>query len=152
MLDRADQPDRWSMARKYGLLSAGGGSRYWKPVRHLTPGKRVFAYVGGAGYVGIGRVTGEMMPARDARVEADGTLQPLVDQPELSTEKWNDAASEDPELAEMVVPVEWLGTRPIEEAIWEKGLFSSQHVACKLRDENTIRTVEAAFGLDPTTD
>ena len=152
VLDRADQPDRWSIARKYGLLSAGGGPRYWKPLRHLTPGKRVFAYVGGAGYVGIGRVTGEMIPARDARVEAHGQLQPLVDQPELSAERWKDAASEDPELAEMVVPVEWLGTRPVEEAIWEKGLFSSQHVACKLRDENTIRTVESAFGLDLTAD
>ena len=64
MLDRADQPDRWYIARKYGFLSAGGGSRYWKPLRHLTPGNRVFAYVGGAGYVGIGRVTGEMTPAR----------------------------------------------------------------------------------------
>ena len=152
VLDRAEQPDRWAIARKYGLLSAGGGSRYWKPLRHLTPGKRVFAYVGGAGYVGIGRVTGEMIPARDARVEANGQLRPLVDQPELSADRWKDAASEDPELAEMVVPVEWLGTRPIKEAIWEKGLFSSQYVACKLRDENTIRTVESAFGLDPTTD
>jgi hypothetical protein len=31
-----------------------------KPLRNLAPGKRVFAYVGGAGYVGIGEVTGEM--------------------------------------------------------------------------------------------
>lgn len=151
VLDRAEQPDRWSIARKYGLLSAGGGSRYWKPFRHLAAGMRVFAYVGGAGYVGIGRVTGGMIPARDARVEIDGQLRALVDQPELSAERWKDAASENPELVEMVVPVEWLGTRPITEAIWEKGLFSSQHVACKLRDENTIRTVESAFGLDATT-
>ena len=152
VLDRADQPERWSVARKYGLLSAGGGSRYWKPLRHLTPGKRVFAYVGGAGYVGIGRVTGEMTPARAADVEIDGQSQPLLSQPELSAEKWKNAASEDPDLTEMVVPVEWLGTRPIEDAVWERGLFSSQHVACKLRDENTIRTVESAFGLDATTD
>ena len=152
VLDRAENPGRWSIARKYGLLSAGGGSWYWKPLRHLTPGKRVFAYVGGAGYVGIGRVTGEMIPARHARVEINGDLKPLLDQPELSTDQWHHAASDDPERTEMVVPVEWLGTRPIEEAVWEKGLFASQLSACKLRDENTIKTVESAFGLDPTTD
>lgn len=141
-------PNRWSLARKYGLLNAGGGSWYWKPLRHLTPGKRVFTFVGGAGYVGIGRVTGEMVPARHARVEISGGLQPLLDQPELRDEKWQRAASDDPERTEMVVPVEWLGTRPIEEAVWEKGLFASQITACRLRDENTIKTVEAAFGLD----
>ena len=111
VLDRAENPGRWSIARKYGLLSAGGGSWYWKPLRHLTPGKRVFAYVGGAGYVGIGRVTGEMIPARHARVEINGDLKPLLDQPELSTDQWHHAASDDPERTEMVVPVEWLGTR-----------------------------------------
>ena len=88
VLGRAGQTDRWSIASKYGLLNAGGGSWYWKPLRNLTPGKRVFAYVGGAGYVGIGRVTGEMIPARDAKVEINGQLQSLLDQPELSTERW----------------------------------------------------------------
>ena len=62
VLGRAGQTDRWAIASKYGLLNAGGGSWYWKPLRNLTPGKRVFAYVSGAGYVGIGRVTGEMIP------------------------------------------------------------------------------------------
>lgn len=31
---------RWEIARRYGLLNAGGGSWYWKPLRNLTPGKR----------------------------------------------------------------------------------------------------------------
>ena len=150
VLGRAEDPypNRWSIARKYGLLNAGGGSWYWKPLRHLTPGKRVFTFVGGAGYVGIGRVTGEMVPARHARVEINGGLQPLLDQPELRDEKWQRAASDDPERTEMVVPVEWLGTRPVEQAVWEKGLFASQITACRLRDENTIKTVESALGLD----
>ena len=51
----------------------------------------------------------------------------------------------------MVVPVEWLGTRPLDEAVWEKGLFASQVTACRLRDERTIETVESAFGLDAAT-
>jgi hypothetical protein len=62
------EDSRWELASKYGFLSAGGGSWYWKPLKNLTPGKRVFAHVGGAGYVGVGVVEGEMIPARDAFV------------------------------------------------------------------------------------
>lgn len=150
VLGRAGESDRWSIASKYGLLNAGGGSWYWKPLRNLTPGSRVFAYVGGAGYVGIGRVTGEMIPARDARVEIHGQLQSLLDQPERTAEVWERAASDDPDVTEMVVPVEWLATRPLDQAVWEKGLFASQVTVCRLRDERTIETVESALGLDPT--
>lgn len=149
VLGRAGETHRWLVASKYGFLNAGGGSRYWKPFQNLEQGKRVFALVAGAGYVGIGRVVGKMIPARDAKVEVEGEPRSLLDQPELHTDWWRNAASDDPELTEMVVPVEWLGTRPLEEAIWEKGLFASQHIVCKLRDENTIRTVESAFGLSP---
>ena len=93
-----------------------------------------------------------MIPARDARVEINGQLQPLLDQPELVTERWQGAASDDPEVTEKVVPVEWLATRPIEQALREKGLFASQVTVCKLRDEHTIITVESAFGLDSAID
>lgn len=147
VLGRASDTRRWSVASKYGMLNAGNGSWYWKPLRNLTPKKRVFAYVAGAGYVGIGRVTGEMIPARDATVDIDGRSQPLLDQPELSTEKWANAASEDPEETEMVVPVEWLAIRDPDQAVREKGLFTSRATVCKLRDEHTIKTVEQAMGL-----
>jgi len=44
ILGRADDgAERWAMASKYGLLNAGGGSWYWKPLRNLVPGNRVFA-------------------------------------------------------------------------------------------------------------
>lgn len=152
VLGRASDTRRWSVASKHGMLSAGRGSWYWKPLRNLTPKSRVFAYVAGAGYVGIGRVTGEMIPARDATVEIDGQSQPLLDQPELRTEKWANAASEDPEETEMVVPVEWLAIRDPDQAVQEKGLFASRVTVCKLRDEHTINTVEQALGLNTDSD
>ena len=58
-----------------------------------------------------------------------------------------DAASEDSKVTEMVVPVEWLGTKPLHQAVPGKGLFTSRVTACKLLDTHTIETVEAAFGL-----
>jgi len=143
VLGRVDDSDRWSIARRYGFLNASGGSWYWKPLRSLTPGKRVFAYVGRAGYVGMGQVTHEMIPARDAEVEVNGQVQSLLDQPGLSAEWRERAASDDPDLTEMVVPVKWFATRSINEAVWERGLFASQITVCKLRDEHTIKTVES---------
>ena len=118
-----------------------------KPLRNLEPGHRVFAYVSGAGHVGIGRVTGKVIPARDAQVEIDGRRQPLLDQPDVSAAWKQDTASDDSQVTEMVVPVQWLAARPVEQAFREKGLFASQVTACKLRDTHTIETVESAFGL-----
>ena len=51
----------------------------------------------------------------------------------------------------MVVPVEWLAARPVDQAFREKGLFASQVTACKLRDAHTIETVESAFGINTAT-
>ncbi|MXW96865.1 MAG: DUF91 domain-containing protein [Acidimicrobiaceae bacterium] len=145
-LGRAGMMYRWELASKYGLLSAGGRSR----LRNLKPGTRVFAYMPGSGYVGIGRVTGQMIPARVAEVEIDGERQPLLDQPHPDEEWAERAESTDPDVIEMVVPVEWLAPESIREpdqAFREKGLFASQLTVCKLRDEHTIKAVESAFAL-----
>lgn len=151
VLGRVEQGGhRWNLANTYGFLSAGGGSWYWKPLKNLSPGNRVFAYVGGAGYVGVGRVTGEMLAAREAKVEIEGHLQPLLERPDLDPTFLERASSDDLEVTEMVVPVDWLAARDLDGAFWEKGLFASQVTVCKLRDERTIETVEEAFGLsDP---
>jgi hypothetical protein len=143
---RADQEeDRWEIARRYGLLNAGGGSWYWKPLRNLTPGARVFVYVGGAGYVGIGEITGALMPAGDAIVDVDGTPTKFADLPGIPDRIRSRAQSTDPEVVEMVVPVTLQVARPIDQAVSERGLFASQVTVCKLRDERTIETVEQEF-------
>jgi len=93
-----------------------------------------------------------MIPARDAQVDVDGQLQPLLDQSDISAAWWRqNAASEDPEVIEMVVPVKWLATRPVEKAFSEKELFTPRQTFCKLRDTPTIETVESAFGLNEAT-
>lgn len=139
---------RWEIARRYGLLNAGGGSWYWKSMRNLTPGKRVFAYVGKCGYVGVGVVDGTIAPARDVEVEVDGQMVPLPDAPGVDERFARRAQSTDDEVTEMVVPIRWIKTRPVEEAISETGLFASQVTACKLRDERTIEVLEDRFDLD----
>lgn len=138
---------RWMLASKYGFVGAGGGAWYSKPLRNLTIGKRVFAYVGGAGYVGVGEVTGEVIKLRDLMVQQDGQAIKVVDQPEVPESIRTRALSEDDDLTEFAVPVAWLETRPVSEAVMERGLFASQVTVCKLRDDRTIEVVSSAFGL-----
>ena len=154
-LGRSGQGDeRWVLARKYGFLNAGGGRWYWEPFQNLKPEHRVFAYVPGYGYVGIGRVIGEMILARDAKAKLAGELRSLLEVPEASPKMKNEMGLTDLELATRVVQVDWIGRpRLIENAVREKGLFSNQRTVCKLRDKHkrTIETVESAFGVDEST-
>jgi hypothetical protein len=143
---------RWEIGRTYGFVGAGGGSWYSKPLRNLTLGKRVFAYVGGAGYVGIGEVTGQMLPLRDLEVEWDGKIVRVIDQPEIGEDLRQRAWSNDEHVTEYAVPVQWLAQRPVPDAVAERGLFASTVTVCKLRDDRTIECVVSALGLDESDD
>jgi hypothetical protein len=138
---------RWDLGRKYGLVTAGGKPWYWKPLRNLEPGHRVFAYVGGAGYVGVGEVTGTVRLLRETTATIDGVEVPVVDQPDMDPTIRARALLTDDDLTEYAVPVQWTVTRPIEQAVMKPGLFASQIPACKLRDDRTITFVTSAFGL-----
>jgi hypothetical protein len=142
---------RWEIGRAYGFVGAGGGSWYSKPLHNLTPGKRVFAYVGGAGYVGIGEVTGEILPLRDLETERDGTRVRVIDQPEIADDVRKRAKAEDEDVTEYAVPVRWLAQRPVDSAVAERGLFASQVTVCKLRDDRTIEVVTSALGVEEDT-
>jgi hypothetical protein len=50
--------------------------------------------------------------------------------------------------AEWVVPVEWTDARPLDAGFWEKGMFASQHSACKLRQEFTLGRLADHFNID----
>jgi len=137
--------ERWSIASDYGFLSAGGGSWYSKPLWNLKEGNRVFVYVGGAGYVGVGEITGEAIHAANAVFEIGGGAQRLIDQPGIPEDFKMRALSNDIDEREVVVPVRWLAKRPVSDALRVSGLFASQVTVCKLRDERTIEVLEEEF-------
>jgi len=145
---------RWEFARCYGLLSAGGSRWHWSRLENLTQRDRVFAYVVGAGYVGIGKVTDEPRRLREHAVPVNGGEQPLIHQPDFVdrfaacfADRVN---SGNDDIDERVVPVKWMSELcEIGDAFWEPGtdLFRSQNTACELTDQSTIDRVMAAFGL-----
>ncbi len=148
VLGRVDSgSERWDVGRRYGFVGAGGGAWYWKPLRNLKVGCRVFAYIGGAGYVGIGEVTGPMVSLRDLTVEVGAISVRVVEEPDMPRWLVDRALVEDDKVTEYAVPVHWLAERDLATAVSERGLFASQLSACKLRDERTIEVVTAALGL-----
>lgn len=140
--------DRWTIGARYGFVGAGGGAWYSKPLRNLAPGKRVFAYVGGSGYVGVGEVTGAVMPLRDLQCEIHGEVIEVASQPDIPDGIRTRAFSDDLETTEYAVPVRWLVQRAVGDAVSQRGLFASQVTVCKLRDERTIEVVSRELGIE----
>lgn len=58
----------WDEAHQYGFISAGGARWYNQTLQLLKPGDRVWAKSPGSGFVGVGRVTAEAIPAAEFRV------------------------------------------------------------------------------------
>jgi hypothetical protein len=136
----------WDDACKYGFVSAGGGIWFSRTLRGLPVDARIFAFIPQVGYVGVGTVAGEARRFDDTLITADGEQVKLSEQPLVGT--YHHTGADTDETAEYVVPVEWLKTRPREQAVRQKGLFANQNSACKLRNRFTLDALYSAFDLD----
>jgi hypothetical protein len=101
------------------------------------------------GYVGVGIVKEKVTPTpvSEFSVEVDGQQMPILEAPLANPEKVRHDAG-NPELCEYMVRVKWLKSRPVEEAVWQAGLFTNQIPVCQLRYPETIEYLEEAFGLE----
>lgn len=130
----------WDDARKFGFVSAGGGSWFSKTLRSLPVGARIAACIPKMGYVGIGEVAGDAQPFESAVVTVNGQSVQLSKQ-SLHGRYIHDNADPDDDPTEYVVPVRWISTRPREHAVWRKGMFANQNSACKLRNRYTLEVL-----------
>jgi hypothetical protein len=137
----------WDDARRYGFVSAGGGRWYTQTLRILPIGGRVFVNVPGRGYVGVGIVTGAPLPARDFRVSVDGESVPVV-QAQMKAPHIAAAAALDDDDTEWFVPVSWIKTKPVQEAVGFKGRYGNQNSATKLTHSLTRETVLERLGIN----
>jgi hypothetical protein len=133
----------WDDNRKYGYIGAGQGEWYSSALQRLSLGDEIFAYMKGLGYVGYGKVTREAVMIKDFVIE-DGS--PLLELPLRAPHA--DEHSEDPELSEWVVGIDWIETVPRDEAKSFKGIFANQNIVCKLRDQQTVEFLEREFGIE----
>lgn len=132
----------WQDAMQYGFVAAGQGATYKVAMQRLFVGARVFVHLPNTfaaphkgGYVGIGTVTQEAQPVREFMVQHDGQAIPVLQAPLQATHMTDN--SDDPEMCEYLTRVEWQKSVPIEEAVWESGMFALPIVTCKLRHKFT---------------
>lgn len=90
--DGSSEGRAWEDCRKYGFMIAGGGGPWIDAIRKLKTGDKLFAYLSGHGYVGLGEVTHEAVPQKD--FVPPGQPKRLVDLPltaKLQRDRMNDA-------------------------------------------------------------
>lgn len=130
----------WADAVEFGFISGGGGSWYSKTLQLLSPGDRVWINIPQQGYVGVGRVLGAATPANEFTVTKDGEERPVL---EVAVRAGYHAAfNNDPERCEYFVPVQWLQTIPVSQAVREIGMFGNQNTVCRPRTPKWRSTIE----------
>lgn len=133
----------WDDNRKYGFIGAGQGERFSQSLQKLSVGDRIFAYMGGLGYVGLGEVVSPPAPVKD--FVPPNSDKPLLHLP-VSANKAAENA-DDPAKSEWAVGVRWLKTFLREQARTFKGVFANPNIVCKLRDQQTLEFLEREFGV-----
>ncbi len=131
----------WEDNCDYQYIGAGQGKVYSNALKKLKTGHRIFAYMRGRGYVGFGEVVKEAVMIRDFVVKSK--QKPLLDLELKAT-----AASEDSDNAEMsewVVGVNWIKTFSRDEAKTFSGIFANPNIVCKLRHQETVEFLKREF-------
>ena len=118
----------WSDACKYGFISAGGGKWYTQTLKMLHAGDRIWVNIPHVGYVGVGIVQADAQQASEAGWEIDGVYTNMKDM-DLKGSYFHH--EDDLELAEFVVPIKWIQTFPVKNAVKEMGFFGNQNTVCR---------------------
>jgi hypothetical protein len=136
----------WEDARRYGYISAGGGTWYSQTLKRLAPGDRVWVKIPQTGYVGVGVVEQTVQPANSFMVVSDEGERLAMDVV-THGERYR-ATANDPELAEYFVRINWRQTVPESQAFNEVGLFGNQNSVCQPTTpkwRHTVERLKAAF-------
>jgi hypothetical protein len=131
----------WEDMRRYQFVAAGHGRKYSNALRKLGIGDPFVAYQKQSGYVGYGVVTSLVVPVREFEVDGTPLLSLPLNQPGLGLD------SENPDLSEYVVGVEWRKAVPIDQAKIQQGIFANQNIVCELRDPNTVEFLRREFEI-----
>jgi len=139
----------WNEAIKYGFICAGSGIWYSKTLFLLSPGDRVWVNIPKIGYVGVGRVTGPAVRASEFQVNVDGVKRPFL---EIAKADYHRNLADNEEESEYFVPINWITTKSIKDAVSEVGFFGNQNTVCRPRTSKWNHTVERLKRLFSITD
>ena len=134
------QTRSWDEGRRYGFISAGGGTWYSNTLNLLNVGDRVWVKAPGFGFVGYGEVTGPREPITSFLVTTSDGEQAACEV--LTGGSYHREFIDDPERMEYFLPVRWLHSVPLDEAVNEIGMFGNQNTVCKPTTPKWRTTVE----------
>lgn len=134
----------WNDAKRYGFVSAGGGTRFVGPLRMLQPGARIWVNVPGRGYVGVGEVTAEAVRYDQFSVHKDGNLIPITQVEMEAPEAF------DEEYGQHFVGVSWTKAVDLDAAVKEWGFFGNRNTVAQPRDPKwdfTVKRLKSLWGI-----
>lgn len=128
----------WEDARKHGYISAGFGEWYSRTLNLLEVGSRIWVNSPGYGYVGVGKVIGEVEPITEFKVKDEKGRMVRISKvvkngpnPSVSKAK-----------LEYYVRVKWIKTVPLDKAVREIGFFGNQNTVAKPITKKWTHTVD----------
>ena len=124
-----NQERLWEDAVRYGFISAGGGAWYSNTLNLLTVGDRVWIKAPGYGFVGVGEVMGNPQSLLNFEIDTPAGRRPAVEVLKAGT--YHREFIGDPERIEYFVPIRWIHTVPLDQAVNEIGLFGNQNTVCR---------------------
>lgn len=130
----------WDDAVEYGFICAGGGSWYSRTLQLLAPGDRVWVKIPGAGFVGVAKVLGRVEPAKSFQVNTSAGMKPVLEVAKRAG--YHEQFVDDSQNCEYFVPVKWLQTVPLKNAVQEVGMFGNQNSICKPTAPRWRQTVD----------
>jgi len=99
----------WEDYIKYGFICSGGGPRWIERIKDLNKGDIVVMYLTGKGFVGIGKVLKEALPARDFKIRKKSIL-------DTNTIGKYDKNNKDINRCQWMAKVKWISKIQREEA------------------------------------
>ena len=130
---------KWEDARKWGFISAGGGTWYSKTLGLLSEGDRIWVNIPHNGYVGVGIVTEKAAMAKDVAFLVNGEQKSFN---QIDTKGNYLSHADNVEKAEYVVRVNWVKTVDKQNAVKELGFFGNQNTVCRPVTDKWDFTVE----------
>ena len=130
---------KWEDARKWGFISAGGGTWYSKTLGLLSEGDRIWVNIPHTGYVGVGIVTEKAAMAKAVAFLVNGDQKSFN---QIDTKGNYLSHADNVEKAEYVVRVNWVKTVDKQNAVKELGFFGNQNTVCRPVTDKWDFTVE----------
>jgi hypothetical protein len=134
---------KWEDYEKYGFFCAGSGRKWIKLIKDLNVGDILVMYLTGKGFVGVGIVKAEAVPAKDFKVKGKSIL-------DINTHGSYDGNKNNLNKCQYMAKVKWIKKVDREDAVKAAGKgFNLRGTLVSLsKNPKMIQFINRAFSTD----